>query len=182
MSCVYSRVEQEIFGEVFPKRIELWEHMKSCPDQLHNLVDYSVKEYLQLYKTCASVSAKDCELFLRWLDVMRCFTCEEKKTTITQHLIEQLCGTGTNETQRSMVAILLNAVHWGISQQMTTSLEKISSSHHENIPATDEKPSDDVAMHRICGWALFSASDHLKRVKDEDQKKPANPQRLSITK
>ncbi len=110
---------------------------------------------------------------------MRCFTCKEKKTTITQHLIEQLCGTGTNETQRSMVAILLNAVHWRIIQQRTTSLEKISSSHHENI---DEKPSDDIAMHRICGWALFSASDHLKRVKDEDQKKPANPQRLSITK
>ncbi len=37
-------------------------------------------------------------------------------------------------------------------------------------------------MHRICGWALFSASDHLKRVKDADQKKPANQQRLSITK
>ncbi len=81
MSCVYSRVEQEIFGEVFPKRIELWEHMKSCPDQLHNLVDYSVKEYVQLYKTCASVSAKDCELFLRWLDIMRYFTCEEHYNT-----------------------------------------------------------------------------------------------------
>ena len=70
MDCVCSRVEKEMFGELFPKRLQLWDHMKSCPDQLYNLVNYSVNEYL--------IAAKDSELFLRWLDVMRSFTCEEK--------------------------------------------------------------------------------------------------------
>ena len=184
MDCVCSRVEKEMFGELFPKRLQLWDHMKSCPDQLYNLVNYSVNEYLKLYKTCASVAAKDSELFLRWLDVMRSFTCEEKQTDVTRTMIQQVCGIpGFNETQGSTVAIVLNAVHWGISQQMASSLEKISSSHNEDAQPTEEKPSDDIAMHRICGWALKSASDHLKaRIKDAEQKKPANPQLLNSIK
>ena len=40
-----------------------------------------------------------------------------------------------------------------------------------------------IAMHRICGWALKSASDNLKaRMKDAEQKKPANPQLLNSMK
>ena len=29
-------------------------------------------------------------------------------------------------------------------------------------PCHLHKPSDNVAMHRLCGWALFSVIDHLK--------------------
>ena len=148
-------------------------------------MNYSVNEYLKLYKTCASVAAKDSELFLRWLDVMRSLTCEEKQTDVTKTMTQQVCGIpGVKETQGSTVAIVLNAIHWGISQQMSNLLEKISSSHHEDTqPLIEEKPSDDVAMHRICGWALKSASDHLKaRMKNAEQKKPANAQLLNSIK
>ena len=177
MDCVYFRVEKEMFGELFPKRQQIWEHIKSCPDELYTLVNYSVNEYLKLYKTCASVAAKDSELFLRWfLRWLGSLTCEEKQTDVTKTMTQLVCGIpGDKETQGSTVAIVLNAVHWGISQQMSNSLEKISSSHHEDTqPPIEEKPSDDVAMHRICGWALKSASDHLKaQMKNAEQKKPA---------
>ncbi len=98
MDCIYFRVEKEMFGELFPKRLQIWEHIKSCPDELHTLVN-SVNEYLQLYKTCASVAAKDSELFLRWLDVMGSLTCEEKQTDVTKTTTQLVCGIpGDKET------------------------------------------------------------------------------------
>ncbi len=62
---VLEQVEKELSGELFPKKVELWQHMKSNPDRLQLLIQYSIKEYLKLYQTCANVAAKDSELFLQ---------------------------------------------------------------------------------------------------------------------
>ena len=42
LAAVSSRVEGELFGELFPERIELWEHLKSG-DRLLNLVTFQLK-------------------------------------------------------------------------------------------------------------------------------------------
>ena len=46
---------------------------------------------------------------------------------------------------------------------MAETVEEISSAVHEsaNLESSSSQPSDDIALHRICGWALKSAVDHL---------------------
>ena len=46
---------------------------------------------------------------------------------------------------------------------MAETVEEISSAIHEraNLESSSSQPSDDIALHRICGWALKSAVDHL---------------------
>lgn len=77
-----SRVEGELFGELFPERTELWEHLKSG-NRLLKLVTFSAEKYLQLCDECSTVCDKHAELFLRWLDVMRSLTCKEGQTDET---------------------------------------------------------------------------------------------------
>lgn len=164
IDSVTLRVEKELLEHLFPDRLILWEYMKSC-NRLQTLVNYSANKYLELYSKCETVADKDTELFLRWLDVMRSLTCEEKQTEETKILLNQVldnCGV-KNQTKQSLVAIVLNGVFLGISHQMATRVESLSVARHESIEKDEPfKPSDDVALHRICGWALKSASDHLK--------------------
>ena len=85
-------------------------------------------------------------------------------TEQTSLLLQNVHNSGVDKRiQQSMLAIILNAVYLGMNQQMTATVESISVALHDST-ATDEsfKPSDEVAMHRICGWALKSASDHLR--------------------
>ena len=47
---------------------------------------------------------------------------------------------------------------------MSASIEAISETQHETECTESSgsfKPSDEVALHRICGWALKSAIDHV---------------------
>ncbi len=105
------QVDKELSGELFPKKIQLWEYMNVCPARLQVLIKYSVDEYLKLYQVCGSFAAKESELFLRWLEVVRSLTCEEKKTEKTRLLLKEVCGSGFYETQQSVIAIVLNSIH-----------------------------------------------------------------------
>ena len=165
LAAVFSRVEGELFGELFPERIELWEHLKSG-DRLLNLVTFSAEKYLKLYDECSTICEKDAELFLRWLDVVRSLTCKERHTDETQTLLIRIldgCSV-SNVTQQTLLAIILNAIHLGLCKQMAETVEEISLAIHEsaNLDPASNKPSDDVALHRICGWALKSAADYLR--------------------
>lgn len=79
-------------------------------------------------------------------------------------LMQVLDGCGvSNVTQQTLLAIILNAIHLGLCKQMAETVEEISSAIHEsaNLDSSSSQPSDDIALHRICGWALKSAVDHL---------------------
>ncbi len=128
---VLEQVEKELSGELFPKKVELWQHIKSNPDRLQLLTNYSIEEYLKLYRTCATVAAKDSELFLQWLDVVRSLTCDENKTDKTRAILEEVCGSSFNETQQSVVAIVLNSIHNGLRQQMAGEVEQMSQSYYD---------------------------------------------------
>ena len=92
LATVTSRVEGELFGELFPERTELWEHLKSG-NRLLKLVTLSAEKLL--YDECSTICDKDAELFLRWLDVMRSLTCKEgraklMKQTLLMQVLESL--------------------------------------------------------------------------------------------
>ena len=167
MNAVISRTERELLGDLFPERLRLWEQLKST-NKVQSLVNFSTDKYLKLYDTCSAVCDKDAELFLRWLDVVRSFTCKQSQTEATAVLLSQLfdgCA-ASDSSQQTLLAIILNAVYLGLSQQMAKTVEEISLATHESETtesgvSSSSKPSDDVALHRICGWALKSASDHL---------------------
>ena len=60
-------------------------------------------------------------------------------------------------TKQTLLAIILNAVYLGLNHQMAETAEEISAS----TQCANSLPSDDVAMHRMCGWALKSMKDNL---------------------
>ena len=160
-----SRVEGELFGDLFPERLKLWEHLKSG-NKLPNLINFSAEKYLKLYDECSIVCDKDAELFLRWLDVMRSLTCKESQTEETRTLLIQvLDGCNVSDvTEQTLLAIILNAIYLGLCKQMAETVEEISLAIHEGtnlVDSSSSKPSDDVAVHRICDWALKLAADHL---------------------
>jgi hypothetical protein len=97
---------------------------------------------------------------------MRSLTCKEGQTEETQSLLIQILdGCSVSDvTQQTLLAIILNAIHLGLCKQMAETVEEISSAIHESatdLDSSSSKPSDDIALHRICGWALKSAVDHL---------------------
>ena len=71
-----------------------------------------------------------------------------------------------------MTAVILNAIYQGIQQQMANKIEEISFGTSERGMT---EPSDIVALHRICGWALKSAIDqHHKHLKAKPSSDMAN--------
>ena len=53
----------------------------------------------------------------------------------------------------------MNTVYKGIAQQMANKIEQ--SFNTTTTKGTGTSPSDDVALHRICGWALKSVIDKV---------------------
>lgn len=133
-------------------------------------VNYATDRYIQLYLSCTGRD-KLAELFLKLLDVTREFTCKSKQTDEAATVIEEPFGNrNTNqETMRTVLAILLNAVYLGLCKQMAIAMEKISTSIQLTESIETAKPSDEVAVQRLCGWALKSATDLVKSQSPESQ-------------
>ena len=160
---VYTTVSRDLVGELFPERAQLWENLVTCSDKLGVFVNYAADRYIQLYLSCTGCD-KHAKLYLKWLDVTREFTCESKQTDETATIIEEAFGNSdaTPETMRTVLATLLNGVYLGFCKQMAVAVEKMSTSTQQMENIETAKPSDEVAVQRLCGWALKSATDLLK--------------------
>lgn len=87
VSFVCDRVPGELAGELFPEHLQLFEVIKSTPC-LRTIVDTAVARYLKLYSECSKGCDKYAQLFLRWLDVVRGYTCEAYKAEETKGLLQ----------------------------------------------------------------------------------------------
>lgn len=117
-------------------------------------------------KNRAKVNDKNSELFLGWLKVMQEWNYDNYSAAVSE------------ATRRSVVSMVLHAIFRGISSQMAKTAEEISAATSSTSDST-EFSSDIVAMHRLCGWALFSTIDYLKR---QTKKNPAHTEELVIAK
>jgi hypothetical protein len=127
-------VSKDLVGELFPERAQLWENLVTCPDKLGMFVNYATDRYIPtVYLSCTGRD-KHAELYLKWLDVTREFTCKSKQTDETATVIEEAFGNldATPETMRTILAILLNAVYLGVYKHMAIAVEKISTSNGNN--------------------------------------------------
>lgn len=114
-----------------------------------------------------------------WLDVVRSYTCEAYKAEETKGLLQsamekchQLGVNVSDCTKRTVTAIILNATYQGIQQQMANKIDEILFRTSESGIT---EPSDIIALHRICGWALKSAIDeHHKHLKAKPSSDMAN--------
>ena len=61
----------------------------------------------------------------------------------------------------------MTCIYSGVMQQVTSAIEELSSTQLTQSTATQIKPSDDISLHRISGWALKSVLDnYIKRKSD----------------
>ena len=134
---VFTTVPKDLVGELFPERVQLWENLVTCPDKLEMFVSYVTDRYIQMYISCTGHD-KNADLFLKWLDFTREFTCNSKQTDESATIIEEAFGNcHVNEgTMRTVLAILLNAVYLGLSKQMAIAVEKISTSTQQTTEST----------------------------------------------
>ena len=154
---VEGKVCSDIVAESFPERAVVWEYIKQS-HQLDTIVSISSEKYAELYfSNTASSRDKNAALFLSWLEYVRTWTCNEER-------IAAVDVQASNATKRTVVAIVFNAIYQGLCNTMAETAEQISISKH--VPCDKAKPSDEVAMHRICGWALKSVMDQYKRKVD----------------
>ena len=88
--CVmYVQVSRDLVGESFPERAHLWENLVTSPDKLGMFVDYTTDRYIQLYLSRTGHD-KHAELYFKWLDVTREFTCKSKQMKLQQLLRRHL--------------------------------------------------------------------------------------------
>ena len=131
-----------------------------CDQVRHNhlsrVVAVSSQRYMQLY-SCNTARARDknSELFLRWLDEVRGWTFDDIIAD------ENSLPVSSKATKRTLLAMILNAVYLGSCRQMADTAEQISQVAFAGVEESSSKPSDEVALHRICGWALKALRDHL---------------------
>lgn len=165
-NSVIDRAEHELCETLFPERVKLWQYIQNN-QQLEPLITYTVDRYLKLYETCSSTGDPDAELFLKWLDIMRSLTCDDLKTDETRKLLQGIhdnCDV-SKATKQSLTAIILNAIYLELRQQMADEVEQVSIERHVQTTETElALPSDDVSLHRICGWALKSTIDHFTKL------------------
>ena len=127
-------------------------------DKLKTLVDSAVSKYLILYQECSKGADKNSELYLRWLQYQRTLVCKSLRSS--ESVVDMEMEEDTSEgTKRTVVTLIMSNVYAGISQQMAKEIEQSYSTN--SVENADTSPSDDVALHRICGWALKSVTDNV---------------------
>lgn len=174
VAFVNSKVPTELLEEFFPERVVFWKYL-TRDDKLERFVSFASDNYLLLYSKCSTERDKSSQLFLKWLDFVRSLTCKSSLTEETKLILQQSAvgnTTVSDKTQQTVLAIVLNAIFLGLNQQMASVVEEISSVSHNQTDLEVFKPSDEVALHRICGWALKSVYDQLhsksKRCKETE--------------
>ena len=77
----------------------------------------------------------------------------------------------SEDMMRTVITLTLNTAYKGIVKQMANKIEHTFCT--STVDDISTSPSDDVALHRICGWALQSVidkvSEQLKRQSSEQE-------------
>ncbi len=123
------------------------------PDKINHLIESAVAKFEVLYDDCSTGSNKSSKLFIKWLDYERSVVCVEADS-----LFPDSCASA--DAKRTVLTLILSTTYEGILKQITIELKIIS----QPIPNQETVlPSDDTALHRICGWALKSVMDNLSK-------------------
>ncbi len=121
------------------------------PQKISHLIESAVTKFDVLYDDCSTGSNKSSKLFIKWLDYERSVVC-----VAAHSLFSDSCA--SVDAKRTVLTLILSTAYEGILKQITVELEKVS----QPIPNQEKVlPSDDTALHRICGWALKSVTDNV---------------------
>ena len=130
------------------------------PEKIQTLVHSAVNKYLTLYKECGKIKDRNAVLYMKWLQYERMLVCTSMNASESiMETYKEGVGDVSEDTIRTVVTLILNTVFKGIAKQMANKIE-----HTFCTATTDDtscSPSDDVALHRICGWALKSVIDKV---------------------
>ena len=158
LAYVKEKVPSQLVSHLFPERERFWKSL--IADKLKTLVDSAVSKYLILYQECSKGADKNSELYLRWLQYQRTLVCKSLRSS--ESVVDMEMEEDTSEgTKRTVVTLIMSNVYAGISQQMAKEIEQSYSTN--SVENADTSPSDDVALHRICGWVLKSVTDNVKQ-------------------
>ncbi len=158
---VLKSVPAQLIGHLFPEREVFWKSL--LPEKIGVLVQSAVTKLLTLCDECGSGSSKSTRLYLNWLDYERSLVCKTKKTE--GMVVVGLDHDASEDTKRTVITLIMNTVFQYVSQQMANEIEKLSTP----APSASQEvsPSDETALHRICGWALKSVTDNLMKQSKE---------------
>ena len=159
MLYVQNTVANSLVSSPYPDRQALWESIKDT-DGLEGFVYSAVDKYVSLHEVNSKGKDKYANLYLAWLDYIRCFTCWTKQTLASLASLALLFGnnlTALPETKRTIVAAILHATQEGIQSQMAAKIEL------EVAPCVSELYADNTALYRISGWALKSCIDNVRK-------------------
>lgn len=153
---VHKDVPSKLVSQLFPEREAYWRSL--LPDKLTLLVDTGVTKYLELYEACSKGKDKNSKLYLKWLEYERSLVCKSLHRNGTEFGLDSGDVCVSEDTRRTVVTLIMSTVYNGAAQQMAKEIEQTAEMGTED-PCTSS--SDDVALHRICGWALKSVTDIL---------------------
>ena len=151
LAYVQKVVLSRLFSELFPAREAFWKYL--LPDKIQTLVYSAVSKYVTLYQECGKGADKNTKLYLKWLQYERTLVCKSLRDTDS---IVDADESIDEDTKRTVVTLIMNEVFGGVTQQMAKEIEHSSSmtTCTEELEAVGTSPSDEVSLHRICGWAI----------------------------
>ena len=154
LTYVMNTVPPKLVSSLFTDRQEFWDSLLS--ERLNAIVQVAVAKFKELYDECGTGSNKSSRLFIRWLDYERSQVCLEAGCLYPE-------SSESEDSKRTVITLILSTVYDGILKQMALELEKISQPTLDPEVTAPVQPSDETALHRICGWALKSVTDNVSK-------------------
>ena len=170
LAYVQKVVPSRLFSQLFPARAAFWKCL--LPDKIQTLVYSTVSKYVTFYQECGKGADKNTELYLKWLQYERILVCKSLRDTDS---IVDADESIDEDTKRTVVTLIMNEVFSGVTQQMAKEIEHSSSTTTctEELEVVGTSPSDEVSLHRICGWSLKSVID---KVSQQSKRQPMEPE------
>ena len=176
LSYVLKEIPSKLIGDLFPERRVFW--LSLLPEKIKSLVHSAVIKYLTLYKDCGQIKDKAAALYMKWLQYERTLVCKSMKTSESiLDMYKESVGDVNEETIRTVVTLIMNTVYKGVVKQMADKIEHTFSTYTTTKDGSSTSPSDDVALHRICGWALKSVINKVT----EQSKQQSSDQQVTDT-
>lgn len=160
---VLDTVPKSLMPSLYPERMELWVAISNS-EELKLFINHNRERYIIYYDQFSKGKDKYANLYLKWLDEIRSYTCKEYQRTETMDKwapVLAICSHIPESIQRTVIASIMHAVQDAMQLQISSNIENVDQEleDHHNI----EKPSDDTSCYRISGWAVKSAIDHRQK-------------------